>query len=321
MLHLVVADDLTGAADAAAPFAMAGRRTQLVLGAVTPGEPAWTRRERVEVVALTTESRRLPPAVAAERVGDACRGLGAAEVFKKVDSTLRGNVHVEVEAAARAVGATEVVVCPAFPAVGRTVVDGTLCLWGRPVARVADHVPAGAVVVDASTDADLDAVAARHGPGVLLVGSGGLAAAVARAGPQRARPAPPPPGRGTIVVVAGSDHEATRSQAGALVGCTVIVPPPAPGAEPLAVARLLARQAVGCWPGPVAGLVLSGGETAAAVLSALGACAIDLVGELEAGVPLGRVVGGRADGVPVVLKAGGFGDRETLVHAVEWLRR
>ena len=321
MFLAVVADDLTGAADAAAPFAMAGRRTQLVLGAVTPNEPAWTRRERVEVVALTTESRRLAPAEAAGRVAAACRGLTPGEVFKKIDSTLRGHVAVEIAAAAQAVAADEVVVCPAFPAMGRTVVDGTLCLWGRPVGRVADHVPAGSVVVDAVTDADLDAVVARRGSGVLLVGSGGLAGALARAGTHRPPPTLPPRRPGTVVVVAGSDHEVTREQAGLVAGCALVVPPPRPAGDPLAVARLLADEVVRGWPDPVAGLVLSGGESAAAVLDALGACAVDLAGELVPGVPVGCVVGGRAGGLPVVLKAGGFGDRETLARAVEWLRR
>jgi uncharacterized protein YgbK (DUF1537 family) len=230
-------------------------------------------------------------------------------------------VAAEIAAAERAVEATGIVVCPAFPAMGRTVVGGTLFVGDQPRGRVADHVPAGALVVDATDDADLDGVVALRARGVLLAGSGGLAAALARAGEQGSPAAPPAPRPGTVVVVAGSDHEVTREQAGLVAGCTLVVPPPARAGDPLTVARLLAEEAVRCWPDPVAGLVLSGGESAAAVLGALGVCAVDLTGELEPGVPLGRLAGGRAPGLPVVLKAGGFGDRGTLARAVEWLRR
>lgn len=315
MLLAVVADDLTGAADAAAPFATAGRQARVVLDGVIPGDqPGPTPGGRGGVVAVSTDSRRLDPAAAAERVAGVCRALRGAEVFKKIDSTLRGNVAAETRAAAHATGAEKVVVCPAFPAMGRTVVDGTLHLWGRPLARVADHVPAGSVVVDARDDADLDAVAARRGSGVLLVGSGGLAAAVARAGVEPRAPAPgtglPASRPGAVVVVAGSASDVTRAQVGRLTDCTVI-----------AVARELAERAVRSCAGSMAGLVVSGGDTAAAVLAALGACAVDLGGELEPGVPVGRIVGGTADGVPLVLKSGGFGTERTLQEAVEWLRR
>ena len=261
---------------------------------------------------MTTESRRLSPEDAAANVTAACQGLAPGQVFKKIDSTLRGHVAVETAAAARAVEATGMLVCPAFPAMGRTVVDGTLCVEGEPLARVVDHVPTGALVVDAADDADLDRVVAGAMSGVLLVGSGGPGRGAGPGGQAGDPGAPPPPRPGTVVVVAGSDHEVTREQAGLVDGCTLVVPPPKPAGDPLHVARRLAGEAVRGWPDPVAGLVLSGGESAAAVLDALGACAVDLTGELEPGVPLGRIVGGRADGLPVVLKAGGFGDRGTL---------
>jgi uncharacterized protein YgbK (DUF1537 family) len=61
------------------------------------------------------------------------------------------------------------------------------------------------------------------------------------------------------------------------------------------------------------GLVLTGGQTARAVCDSLGISAIELVGEIEPGVPLGRAVG-----VPihVVAKAGTAGDRLSLVRAL-----
>ena len=67
------------------------------------------------------------------------------------------------------------------------------------------------------------------------------------------------------------------------------------------------------------GLVLTGGETALAVCRALGATAIHICGELEVGIPWGRLAGGVAPGLPVVTKAGGFGGPESILRIVNAL--
>ncbi|WP_228282608.1 nucleotide-binding domain containing protein [Rubrobacter tropicus] len=64
-------------------------------------------------------------------------------------------------------------------------------------------------------------------------------------------------------------------------------------------------------------LVLTGGSTAVAVSRRLGASGIRLAGEVEAGVPVGTLIGPRP--YTVVTKAGGFGSPDTLVGAVESL--
>ena len=70
------------------------------------------------------------------------------------------------------------------------------------------------------------------------------------------------------------------------------------------------------------GLFLTGGAVAKAVLGALEADGIALRGEeVAVGVPGGEVRGGRADGTPVVTKAGAFGEDSTVVDALEYLRR
>lgn len=65
-------------------------------------------------------------------------------------------------------------------------------------------------------------------------------------------------------------------------------------------------------------LVMTGGETARAILAAAGIGRLELAGEVEPGVPLSRA--GRADGIAVVTKAGAFGDRGTLVRVREALK-
>ena len=70
-----------------------------------------------------------------------------------------------------------------------------------------------------------------------------------------------------------------------------------------------------------AALILTGGETAYAVLSGLGAQGVVLHTELQPGVVLGTVAGGDAHGIAVITKAGGFGDEQALVATVEHFNR
>ncbi len=82
-----------------------------------------------------------------------------------------------------------------------------------------------------------------------------------------------------------------------------------------ALAGLLA-QSVGC----IGALVAAGGETARAVLTHAGGTGLRLVGEIEPGVPLGMAMGVPGAPLPVVTKAGAFGDEGTLVRCVRAMR-
>ena len=82
------------------------------------------------------------------------------------------------------------------------------------------------------------------------------------------------------------------------------------------IAAALARAAAAAVE-PAAGLLLTGGETARAVCDRAGLTSIDLIAEVEPGVPLGRT------GSParlVVTKSGGFGRPDTLVAAVDAIK-
>ena len=68
------------------------------------------------------------------------------------------------------------------------------------------------------------------------------------------------------------------------------------------------------------GLILTGGQTANVVCRALKTVAVRILGELQVGIPWGRLVGGVASGLPVVTKAGGFGHTDSLVRIVDILR-
>jgi uncharacterized protein YgbK (DUF1537 family) len=62
------------------------------------------------------------------------------------------------------------------------------------------------------------------------------------------------------------------------------------------------------------GLFLSGGDTAAAVLGAIEANGVRLQVEILPGVIRGTVIGGAGDGLPVITKAGAFGEPDTLLQ-------
>ena len=128
----ILADDLTGAADTALQFVREGWRTDLQL---RPG------KSDAQVVAVTADSRNLSAPDAAKAVVAAVgqlRQAGVTHLYKKIDSTLRGQIRAEVLAALNAwAGDAIAVVCPAYPAMGRTMVDGRLYVNGVLVSETA----------------------------------------------------------------------------------------------------------------------------------------------------------------------------------------
>lgn len=351
----IIADDFTGAADAAAPFADRGAEVSLVF--------AWPPRPDVEVLALVTDTRwrdeRDAAAMVAETVGRA-RQWGADRLFVKVDSTLRGNVRAEVGAALAAWGTTDCVATPAFPGQGRVVRDGVLYVHdeARP-RRVAEHFPPGVLVVDAETEEMLDEIARSVTlRGAVAVGSAGLARSIAGAhypvtatdgaGQVRRRAIAKAAG---VLVVVGTWHPVSRGQARVLVetgavpvtagqpaqaavgdaarvlqaGGRVVLTTPAiddiapdsPAAAAMATELGEAVAAI-LAAAPTAALVMTGGATAYGIALALGMSEFRLVAEVEAGIAVGElVVSDRR--IAAVTKSGGFGTEDALVRAVEIL--
>jgi D-threonate/D-erythronate kinase len=90
----------------------------------------------VGALAMDTETRALPPADAYRRVRDIAarlRALAPEHVYKKVDSTLRGNLGAEIDAVMDALDLQLAVVAPAYPFMHRTTRDGIHRLRGTPV--------------------------------------------------------------------------------------------------------------------------------------------------------------------------------------------
>src|ERR671917_1787885 len=90
----VIADDLTGAADTGVQFVHAGYPTAVFFRATEILE------DDLDAVSFDTDSRAMPAGFAARRVLDAAHlARGTRIVYKKLDSTLRGNIAAELAAA------------------------------------------------------------------------------------------------------------------------------------------------------------------------------------------------------------------------------
>ncbi len=141
---VIIADDLTGAADSAAACMEAGAEAIVLLDGADGDDSA---PESASVVAIDANSRCMAPMQAAEATARLVRRYGSpadeAFLFKKVDSTLRGHLAVELGAALQArreqVSSGQRVVAllaPAFPAQGRTTVHGRQMLNGKLLEEV-----------------------------------------------------------------------------------------------------------------------------------------------------------------------------------------
>lgn len=223
----LVADDLTGALDAAVSFARPEHPVPVYFSDQMPAAlpPA---------CAIDLGTRDQPSGEAAAAAARSAVWLMPAPgsiAFKKVDSQLRGHTGAELAAILRTVSVPACVIAPAFPFHGRVTRGGrqfaregagwrrvgedleaslTALGWAVHRARAGEPVPSGVSLWDVETDEDLRRIvaAARRLPEpVLWCGSGGLAAAVAGPGApiltDMARP---------ILGLFGSDHPTTAAQ-------------------------------------------------------------------------------------------------------------
>jgi D-threonate/D-erythronate kinase len=132
---LIIADDLTGAADSAVQFRQAGF-SAVVLARPARHRSAWPR---AQVVSLSLNTRDVSPATVRrlwERQAPTIRALAqGALVYHKIDSTLRGHPALEVRLLLGCLGASAAVIVPAFPKLGRQTVDGLHRIDGVPLAQ------------------------------------------------------------------------------------------------------------------------------------------------------------------------------------------
>lgn len=131
----IIADDLTGANDTALQFHLRGANTQILLS----DDVELLNIAGTQTWAISTESRNITPHEAYEKVQETTKmfleKVKPDYFYKKIDSTVRGNIAVETLGMLEVLGWDAVVVVPAFPLEGRVTVGGYHLLKGVPIER------------------------------------------------------------------------------------------------------------------------------------------------------------------------------------------
>ena len=393
---LILADDLSGAADSAVSALQAGLDAEVFL--TTEG----AQESRTAVVAIDLNTREIEAEGARATTFKSMEKIHPrADLFlyRKIDSTLRGNVAVELAATRAAAGKRFILFAPAFPANRRITVGGNILIDGEPLEQtqfwsakiprpdfatqmadvglrmeslpletvrrgkqevrrtISDLVGDGCTTIlcDAEHDEDLFQIAQAGfelGPQCLFAGSGGLAKQLFKLFPPGDLMIPVPRKLSELILIAvGSCTTNSQTQFAKLRGvsglrCLLLGPEelekrsiaqPELGRlldckQDLAVAinadamfpvDIKPSQVLAGLLAPllnrVGALVVTGGETCRALLEWVGAQKFQLLDELEPGVSLAFVSAPRP--LLVVVKAGGFGDPDTLQNAHRFLKK
>jgi D-threonate/D-erythronate kinase len=344
----LIADDLTGALDTAAQFT--GRIGPLpVLLDRTTAAP-----EGSYALNLSCRDGDQKTAVACTRDSLHCYS-GADLAFKKIDSLLRGHWAAELAEVVQSGMFRRIMLAPSVPAHGR-LTRGGLQMLGQPsgdpvlIKDIAAELQRQGVssrsadceivVLDAESDADLNAIAKRYANerATLWCGAAGLARAIAQEPPRAARPLNQP-----HLVIVGSRHPVTLRQLEVLggerpglltpmaaepsfvgrvrttletFGCCVVLPALPSGLTELEAAERIARGVEllsGRLP-PLGGLTVIGGETFAGVCRVLKATRLSVEGEFLHGVPASRMESGLWSGTFCASKSGAFGEPDWLLE-------
>jgi len=128
----VIADDLTGANATGVRLAKQGFKT-----ATFVRNASLIGIEKYDAVCIDTDSRYSPREIAEARVRQAVnyfKQWNVEVVCKRIDSTVRGNIGIEIDTVLRELGDHSVaVVVPSFPDSGRMTTGGYLLVDGVPV--------------------------------------------------------------------------------------------------------------------------------------------------------------------------------------------
>lgn len=326
---LVLADDLTGALEVGAKFAQCGLRTLVTV------EPTKTPTPDLDVLVIDTETRHLTEEQAFNVVGiatEACLPFAPRLIYKKTDSTLRGNIAAELRALQSVLPGCQIVYAPAYPELGRFVRDGHLYVNEIPLHLSAfandplnpvqtSHVHAlldnpSILVLDGESNLHIEEAAGlikQLAPPALAAGPGALAGALAKqwASPTAAPSFRPSPRR--CLVVNGSLHPASLGQmqfakaANCFNQSFIPFVEPVPGSG-LARANLVGQRVRMALADTNAdALVVFGGDTAFSIHASLGAADFLPLAELMPGVPISR-----CGNLIWITKAGGFGSPDLL---------
>jgi D-threonate/D-erythronate kinase len=123
-------DDLTGAMEAGLQICKRGYRAYIIPDYHSFGSSL----SGADMYVINTESRNVSVSEAAHKIDESLRIIGkggSSVIYKKIDSTLRGNVGKEIEAIINHTNAGMIILAPALPFNGRTTKQGFHYLNGK----------------------------------------------------------------------------------------------------------------------------------------------------------------------------------------------
>jgi len=132
----IIADDLSGANDTAVAFRKQGIKTCVV------NYPEGFENELIDcdLLSASTNTRDLESSEAEKILRVVTKSLmkmGVKRVYKKIDSTWRGNIGRETQTIMEELNVRIAVICSSFPDLYRTIKDGHLFVNGKPI----QHTP------------------------------------------------------------------------------------------------------------------------------------------------------------------------------------
>lgn len=182
---IVIADDITGAAEMAGIAFSQGQQVRLVCGGVAGG--FGTARYGTTVIATDTRSMSEAEAVAETHRITSAISHHLSAIFKKTDSALRGHVVAELSALMKATGYQRAVYLPANPSKGRIIKDGVYYINGKAIhetdfsfdpefpaktsvlrERFPDAESKGIIMPDAENEEDIQKIIAKYNDGKTL---------------------------------------------------------------------------------------------------------------------------------------------------------
>ncbi|WP_045519040.1 four-carbon acid sugar kinase family protein [Neobacillus niacini] len=126
----IIADDLTGANDSGVQLARHGLKTTVLF------DMDETSVSNYEAVVFDTDSRSIDQQeayVKVKRAAEFLKMAGFTNIFKKLDSTMRGNIGAEIDAVYDVLKPDFVMIAPGYPKNNRIIFQSTHYLKGVPL--------------------------------------------------------------------------------------------------------------------------------------------------------------------------------------------
>jgi len=134
---LLIADDLTGGADAGAQFAKNGLKTHLISFQKENAGIDLSKYAQPDVLIVNTDSRGVTPEKASSLIYNLFKTYHQKVfpiIYKKIDSTLRGNIGHEIDAILRGMNGALGFMAPSYPEQNRRLVGGIMIIGEKPLA-------------------------------------------------------------------------------------------------------------------------------------------------------------------------------------------